>query len=139
MAEGIITICVIGLFVCGIIAIVYGGFEDCWSKFTHIFVLCLLVCALITTVIVSISFGKSYTEEDKQIEATVIKVESQTFESSVKYKIWAQDTRGEIWEIDANSSFYAITHENDPVIVNYKIVHYWNTTTTKIVSLTKGG
>lgn len=135
MAEGIVIICACSLIITAGLAIISGFLSEFYFSTGGIVAAVVITICVIATTIVCISFAKSYTEEEKSAEATVVKVESQAFESSVKYKVWAKDNNNEVWEASVTSGFYAITHEGDRVVVQYKIIHYWKTTKIEVVQL----
>ena len=136
MGEGLVIIILIGILVCVFASVIIG----CTTYWEHLWIIAVVtaICVIATT-IVCISFAKSYTEEEKSVPATVIKIESQAFESSVTYKIWANDKYGNTWEVNVDSIFYANTREGDSIIINYDHVHYWNTERNKVTTVVRGG
>lgn len=135
MGEGLLIIIFVGIFVCVAALVITCIITE--GDYPWMIVVIILVC-VIATAVVCISFGKSYTVEEKSVPATVIKTESQTFDSSVKYIIWANDKYGNTWEVNVDSIFYANTNEGDSIIINYDHIHYWNTERTYVTTIVRG-
>lgn len=136
MGEGLAIIIIIGIFVGVIASIITYCVTD--GDYPWIIAVVIIIC-VIATAAVGISFGTSYTVEEKSVPATVIKIESQAFESNVKYKVWANDKYGNTWEVNVDSIFYANTREGDSIIINYDHVHYWNTERNNVTTVVRGG
>lgn len=139
--EGIIVLVLGGGFAIFLIGMLTYWISDNvvyrwkYSGYITPIVVSILIIGLLVT---CVAFGVQSETTQFEAPATVIKIESQSHDSTTRYVVWANDDNtGYTYEMGVESTWYANTKVGDKIIVYYAVTNNWFGQRVDVKSVTR--